>query len=118
MPELYNQHYINKYSFPKGLTASRKPQTEKRPKQSIYDVLAQPVRKGVSGWKLTKRVEPVVERNPALRMTQNRRESSFKGGSSTDTHGRSTIHDANSPNRPNLYQTVDSNLNASSRGES
>ena len=24
MPELYNQHYINKYSFPKGLVGSRK----------------------------------------------------------------------------------------------
>lgn len=24
MPELYNQHYINKYSFPKGLIAGKK----------------------------------------------------------------------------------------------
>ena len=26
MPELYNQHYINKYSFPKGLICQRKPE--------------------------------------------------------------------------------------------
>ena len=58
MPELYNQHYINKYSFPKGLSCIRKdPNTEaKRPRQSIYDMNAQPIRKGVSGWKLTKRI--------------------------------------------------------------
>ena len=36
MPELYNQHYINKYSFPKGLSCIRKdPNTEaKRPRQT------------------------------------------------------------------------------------
>ena len=65
MPELYNQHYINKYSFPKGLTGCRKTEqdkavslttADKKPRQSIYDMYAQPVRKGVSGWKLTKRI--------------------------------------------------------------
>ena len=58
MPELYNQHYINKYSFPKGLIASKKSpdQAGKKPRQSIYDMFAQPMRKGVSGWKLTKRM--------------------------------------------------------------
>ena len=57
MPELYNQHYINKYSFPKGLICQRKPdeQTKKKQKVSIYDMHTQPMRKGISGWKLTKR---------------------------------------------------------------
>ena len=42
MPELYNQHYINKYSFPKGLSCVRKdPNSEsKKPRQSIYDMNA------------------------------------------------------------------------------
>ena len=58
MPELYNQHYINKYSFPKGLIAQRKPEDQQKRmnRQSIYDMYAQPARKGVSGWKLTKRM--------------------------------------------------------------
>ena len=30
MPELYNQHYINKYAFPKGLVCGRKPDEIKR----------------------------------------------------------------------------------------
>ena len=78
MPELYNQHYINKYSFPKGLIASRKTNdpksgtnTDKKPRQSIYDMYAQPQRKGVSGWKLTKRIvsneEPVLPKKPINR---------------------------------------------------
>jgi hypothetical protein len=58
MPELYNQHYINKYAFPKGLVATRKPEDQRRSKYkvSIYDMAAQPNRKGVSGWKLTKKM--------------------------------------------------------------
>lgn len=68
MPELYNQHYINKYSFPKGLIACRKDKsqttTDKKPRQSIYDMYAQPVRKGVSGWKLTKRIVTSEETAP------------------------------------------------------
>ena len=57
MPELYNQHYINKYSFPKGLVCGRKNASDKRQaRQSIYDMNAIPQRKGVSGWKLTKRL--------------------------------------------------------------
>ena len=56
MPDLYNQHYINKYSFPKGLVASRKnDESKKKQKTSIYDMHTQPVRRGISGWKLTKR---------------------------------------------------------------
>ena len=72
MPELYNQHYINSYSFPKGLIAGRKEQAaDKKPRQSIYDMYTQPVRKGVSGWKLTKRMvaseEPQLPKKPMRR---------------------------------------------------
>lgn len=62
MPELYNQHYINKYSFPKGLVCGRKdPKTSRKPRQSIYDMNAAPSRKGISGWKLTKRAITIDE---------------------------------------------------------
>ena len=40
MPDLYNQHYINKYSFPKGLQTGRKEEAEKKPRHSIYDMYA------------------------------------------------------------------------------
>jgi len=42
MPELYNQHYINKYAFPKGLASQRKPEEQRRNKYkvSIYDMQA------------------------------------------------------------------------------
>jgi hypothetical protein len=41
MPELYNQHYINKYSFPKGLIGARKlADDNKQKKASIYDMYA------------------------------------------------------------------------------
>ena len=61
-PELYNQYYINKFSYPKGFKAVRKvkepeevipgaPMAQKR--QSIYDVEAPTTRKGFTGWKLT-----------------------------------------------------------------
>ena len=67
MPELYNQHYINKYSFPKGLMAQRKTDDRnKKQKVSIYDMHTAPVRKGISGWKLTKRAvaAPVTQPSP------------------------------------------------------
>lgn len=57
MPERYDQHYINKYAFPKGLVAVPKPSDwhkKKGCKLSIYDVQTNQNRKGVSGWKLTK----------------------------------------------------------------
>jgi hypothetical protein len=56
-PELYNQHYINKYSFPKGLIAMKKPEEIKKrnDKLSLYDLETPAIRKGISGWKLTKR---------------------------------------------------------------
>jgi hypothetical protein len=63
-PELYNQHYINKYSFPKGLVAMRKPEEMKKrnERMSLYDLETPAVRKGISGWKLTKR--PMAVENP------------------------------------------------------
>ncbi len=56
-PELYNQHYINKYSFPKGLIAMKKPEEIKNrnDKLTLYDLETPAIRKGISGWKLTKR---------------------------------------------------------------
>eukprot|EP00352_Strombidinopsis_acuminata_P001746 CAMPEP_0176400194 /NCGR_PEP_ID=MMETSP0126-20121128/47404_1 /TAXON_ID=141414 ORGANISM="Strombidinopsis acuminatum, Strain SPMC142" /NCGR_SAMPLE_ID=MMETSP0126 /ASSEMBLY_ACC=CAM_ASM_000229 /LENGTH=107 /DNA_ID=CAMNT_0017776307 /DNA_START=330 /DNA_END=653 /DNA_ORIENTATION=- len=53
-PELYDQHYINKYSFPKALVSNRSAQAKSLNKTSIYDVQAPLSRKGVNGWKLTK----------------------------------------------------------------
>ncbi len=63
-PELYNQHYINKYSFPKGLIAMKKPDEMKKRNErlSLYDLDTPAVRKGISGWKLTKR--PMAEGTP------------------------------------------------------
>jgi hypothetical protein len=58
MPDLYNQHYINRYAFPKALQSYKKPDELRRnsnDRTSIYDVKAQPERKGISGWKLTKK---------------------------------------------------------------
>lgn len=58
-PDLYNQHFINKYSFPKGLQCGRKPEHMRKKEDSrysIYDIQAQPVRTGVTGWKLTKKM--------------------------------------------------------------
>jgi hypothetical protein len=70
VPELYNQHFINKYSFPKALVCTKKPEHLKRNfnRQSIYDVQAQPTRKGVSGWKLTKKIfgSPSIEERSTM----------------------------------------------------
>ena len=55
-PQLYDQHYINKYAYPKGLKTNGKMQDEKNAKKkSLYDMRAPNNRKGFSGWKLTKR---------------------------------------------------------------
>lgn len=39
-PHLYDQYYINKYSFPKGLQAIQKSEEERRRryKKSLYDI--------------------------------------------------------------------------------
>lgn len=58
MPELYNQHYINQYAFPKSLQVYRKAEEQKRnphERVSIYDMNSAPQRQGISGWKLTKK---------------------------------------------------------------
>lgn len=58
MPELYNQHYINRYAFPRALVTAKRPD-ELRPnlsnRKSIYDMRVNQERKGISGWKLTKK---------------------------------------------------------------
>ncbi len=59
-PELYDQHYINKYAFPKGLIAQKKLEKYKKQNQkvSLYDMNTPILRKGIAGWKLTKRPMP------------------------------------------------------------
>lgn len=55
-PQLYDQYYINKYAYPKGLKGSRRPEHIARfndKKKSLYDVDTPANRKGFSGWKLT-----------------------------------------------------------------
>ena len=116
MPELYNQHYINKYSFPKGLTACRKQQVEKKPRQSIYDMYAQPVRRGVSGWKLTKRI---VQQDEKLMPKQPRRRGNTigHGENSIDQMGSNSLQPLNDQSRF-LQQMYDSNLNMISNNNS
>ena len=94
MPELYNQHYINKYSFPKGLTACKKQEVDKKPRQSIYDMYAQPVRRGVSGWKLTKRI---VQQDEKLMPKQPRRRGNTLAAhqGSIDAVGSNTLQPLN-----------------------
>lgn len=55
-PHLYDQHYINKYAYPKGLKCSG-PRFDRMhvAKKSLYDMHVPYTRKGFSGWKLTKR---------------------------------------------------------------
>jgi hypothetical protein len=58
MPEIYNEHYINKYAFPRALISYKKAdELRKDPNQrkSIYDMRANIERRGISGWKLTKK---------------------------------------------------------------
>lgn len=61
-PELYNQYYINKFSYPKGFKAVRKRRESEQPipgagtvetGKSFYDIEAPSTRKGFTGWKLT-----------------------------------------------------------------
>ena len=55
-PSLYDQYYINKYSFPKGLIAVKKAEKDKiANRKSLYDIKTPNLRKGISGWKLTRR---------------------------------------------------------------
>ena len=54
-PQLYDQHYINKYAYPKGLKCTGKRERDDHKKKSLYDMRAPHNRKGFSGWKLTKR---------------------------------------------------------------
>jgi hypothetical protein len=63
-PSLYDQYYINKYSFPKGLCAIRKDQDKPKYRKSLYDIKTPNLRKGVSGWKLTRRPHEWVQPTP------------------------------------------------------
>ncbi len=58
-PKLYDQYYINQYSFPKGLQAIYKNDEERENKQafkqSLYDIKIPNPRRGINGWKLTRR---------------------------------------------------------------
>ena len=68
-PQLYDQHYINKYAYPKGLKCSgRREDREVNQKRSLYDMRVPQNRKGFSGWKLTKRPQqgPVESSNSML----------------------------------------------------
>ena len=63
-PQLYNQHYINKYAYPKGLKfTGRRDGVNERVKKSLYDMRIPQNRRGFSGWKLTKRPNE-IEENP------------------------------------------------------
>ena len=60
-PHLYDQHYINKYAYPKGLKcAGRREDRDSEDKKSLYDIVRPQNRKGFSGWKLTKRAEDLA----------------------------------------------------------
>lgn len=60
-PQLYDQHYINKYAYPKGLkTNGRQSSVNQSKKKSLYDMRAPNNRKGFSGWKLTKRPQEMA----------------------------------------------------------
>ena len=70
-PQQYDQYYINKYSLPKGLQVMHLDHKEK-PQKSLYDLKQPNHRKGIAGWKLTRRqpVEPVkIEKNVKKRAT-------------------------------------------------
>jgi hypothetical protein len=55
MPGLYDNYFINKYAFPKGLSTVRKPERDYyEVPRSIYDVRAQRQNTGIAGWKLSK----------------------------------------------------------------
>ena len=53
-PKVYDQYYINKYTYPRGLKAGRRDPSPRSKKLSgIYDRNVPMVRNGYSGWKLT-----------------------------------------------------------------
>lgn len=61
-PQLYDQHYINKYAYPKGLKCTgRRGERDGQQKKSLYDMNIPQNRKGFSGWKLTKRPQELGE---------------------------------------------------------
>ena len=62
-PQLYDQHYINKYAYPKGLKcAGRRGDKDDKIKRSLYDMRVPQNRRGFSGWKLTKRPLEIIDR--------------------------------------------------------
>lgn len=71
-PQIYDRYYINSYSMPKGLHASRKAQKKVKDNGMIQQPL---VRSGVEGWKLSKK--PAPKRKPLL--NQGRRQLSKAG---------------------------------------
>lgn len=68
-PTLYDQYYVNKYSFPKGLNAIHRDGPKPKYRKSLYDIKTPNLRKGVSGWKLTRR--PHEWAPPAQESSQN-----------------------------------------------
>jgi hypothetical protein len=96
-PQLYDQHFINKFSYPKGFKAVRRDRSldkdRRLPKQSLYDYEVAADRRGVSGWKLTvgkrnSQIAAVAQELSAARSVLNhsnfhRRHKSFVG----HTHG-------------------------------
>ena len=89
-PKLYDQFYINKYSFPKGLSAIFKSDEERVTKQafkqSLYDIKIPNPRRGINGWKLTRRPhEYIMSQGPEHQSPQN-----YSGrGAGTSKGGRS-----------------------------
>ena len=58
-PQLYDQYFINKYAYPKGLKCGRRgDESPRTKKKSLYDMSAPQNRKGFSGWKLTLTKKP------------------------------------------------------------
>lgn len=53
-PAIYDQYYINSYSLPKGLHCTRL-EHKAKPSKGLYDLKQPTQRKGVAGWKLTRR---------------------------------------------------------------
>ena len=62
MPELYNQYYINQYSFPRRLHSQKRDLSQRRNTQpnTLYDLSFPKARKGVSGWKLISKAPPIT----------------------------------------------------------
>lgn len=67
-PDLYNNHYINKYAIPNGLQSHKLPQNIKisQKKVSIFDLKTTLARKGVSGWKLQNSLPSLHRSMPRL----------------------------------------------------